>query len=125
VGKKHKSNKRMLEKSRRREGKRKARRGRGTRRRENRPLFHAAVSDLPWSDWDPSTEGLVGLARRNECSPFAAVMLVQDLADDGEVDLPDGFWTPRRVEALSSEDILARLGGLGGAVDEPGFVRAA
>lgn len=52
-------------------------------------------------------------------------MLAQDLEHDGEVDLPGWLWTPRKVAALASDDLLTRLGDLGLAVDEASFVRAA
>ncbi len=123
MGKKPKSNKRRLEKRRRREAKRKTRRQ--TARRDAGPRFRAANANPPWRDWDPSAEGIAGLARRLRCSPFAAALFAQDLEDDDEVVLPEGLWTPRRTAALASGDILAQLGDKGFQIDEATFVRAA
>ncbi|HVG63902.1 MAG TPA: hypothetical protein VNA24_35380 [Hyalangium sp.] len=80
----------------------------------------AAHLHSPLSRWSPQADGLEGLARQGKMTPFEAASWADELAGRGE-HIPKEVWTMSRVQALSAEELIVRLAGLGISTFEDAF----
>ena len=72
-------------------------------------------------EWKPEIEGIHGLAMRSQRNLFETARSLEHLAHHGTA-LPDYLWTVSRVAAMSTEDIVTKLGGIGIETDQARFV---
>lgn len=86
--------------------------------RERQARREPARSHDPLEDWAPQEEGIHGLALRLETPHFVAARLADRL------ELPPEVWAPKRVSALSTEELVRKLGEMGIAVTQAGFQEA-
>ncbi|MCK6507161.1 hypothetical protein L6R53_27960 [Myxococcota bacterium] len=85
-------------------------------RQARRPTANPGRPEWALTPWDPLRDGIHGWAARERTDFWRAAL---DL--DGREDLPEGLWTPRRVAALSTEDLVGRLAALGVQTDPASF----
>jgi tetratricopeptide (TPR) repeat protein len=77
------------------------------------------------SDWEPATDGILGLARSRDVHPQVAARMVFEEAEDGETGLPEALWTLEKITDLGTTAILAGLTSRGVRPDEAAFVERA
>lgn len=87
-----------------------------------RPVPQIWRSTLTWA---PSIEGLLGLAKKRGIHPHEAAVTADCPGCLVGVERPPELWTRPKIGALTTDDILARLGALGVRVDEASFAEAA
>jgi hypothetical protein len=76
------------------------------------------------SGWLPAEEGIEGLVRRLEIHYHEAAHHAAEHAGVSPAELPSVLVTPARVAALSTPDLLARLGAVGVTTDREAFLAA-
>lgn len=75
----------------------------------------------PEARWKPAIEGIAGLARRMDVDRHVAATLADQMYKAGERPDAAEAWLPSRVDALTTEDLLARLEALGIHTDAETF----
>jgi hypothetical protein len=127
MGKKHGAAAQRAKKKHEREVKR--RRAQSKRRLPTAACVGQAKWRLPGPrllDWLPAVDGIEGLSAGERMHPYEAARIVEHLSwfDLGGPKLPDVVWTPSKVAALETPELLARLERFGIRVDARAFVMA-
>jgi hypothetical protein len=74
--------------------------------------------------WDPQKEGIERFARRLHAPYYTLAHEIEDHASAPLDQLPSVVWTPQRIAALSTSELLTRLGAVGITTTEEAFVAA-
>jgi hypothetical protein len=127
MGKKHGAAAQRAKKKHEREVKR--RRAQSKRRLSTTARVGQAKWRLPGPrllDWLPAVDGIEGLAAGERMHPYEAARIVEHLSwfELGGTKLPDVVWTPSKVAALATAELLAHLERFGIRADARAFVMA-